>query len=221
MAILFFSFAMSSTGMIVELHNWENLVMYPSRDCTFVRPRHRATNLKSQSCQQVWSLKSILWSIDSCKNRVNRWPVWQTVSTHRCYMFFEVIRWQDTSFQLIAGSTLSGSASVSALSLLSKVSLLLLSSSLMLVFHCYYYYYVTSLRSQIDDLWLFTHIAERPRKLSSILFLLSARTSLKFSIYFQHLGVPCIRLFVSSNISWRGSLHDVQCKLLSLVFTSA
>ena len=108
-AILFFSFEMSSTGMVVELHNWENLVIYPSRDCTFVRPRHRVTNLKSQSCQQVWSLKSILWSIDSCKNRVNRCPVWQTVSTQRGYMFFEVIRWQVTSFQLIAGSTLSGS----------------------------------------------------------------------------------------------------------------
>ena len=131
-AILFFSFEMSSTEMVVELHNWENLVIYPSRDCTFVRPRHRATNLKSQSCQQVWSLKSILWSIDSCKNRVNRWPVWQTVSTHRGYMFFEVIRWQVTSFQLIAGST-------------PKWQLHWVHLPLFQLFHCYlrfhYYYY--------------------------------------------------------------------------------
>ena len=112
-------------------------------------------------------------------------------------------------------ASLGSSTTVSALSLLSKVSLLLLSSSLMLVFHCYYYYGTnfSNRRSSIFH----THrrmSTERPRELSSILFLLSARISVKFSIYFQDLGVPCIRLFVSSNISWRGSLHDVQCKLL-------
>ena len=73
-------------------------------------------------------------------------------------------------------ASLGSSASVSALSLLSKVSLLLLSSSLMLVFHCNYYYYVTNFPNRRSSIF-HTHrrmSTERPRKLSSILFLLSA-----------------------------------------------
>ena len=56
----------------------------------------------------------MLWSIDSCQNRVS-FPLtsitWSPVSpaqvsTHRGQVFFEVIRLQVTSFQMIAGSSL-------------------------------------------------------------------------------------------------------------------
>ena len=52
---------------------------------------------------------SMLWSIDSCQNRVSADQYHLTVSraqvsTHRGRVFFEVIRWQVTSFQMIAGS---------------------------------------------------------------------------------------------------------------------
>ena len=53
----------------------------------------------------------MFWSIDSCQNRVS--PDWYQltvsraqVSTHRGQVFFEGIRWQVTSFQMIAGSSL-------------------------------------------------------------------------------------------------------------------
>ena len=54
---------------------------------------------------------SMLWSIDSCQNRVSADQYHLTVSraqvsTHRGRVFFEVIRWQVTSFQMIAGSSL-------------------------------------------------------------------------------------------------------------------
>ena len=50
-------------------------------------------------------------SIDSCQNRVSSEQYDMTVSraqvsTHRGRAFFEVIRWQVTSFQMIAGSSL-------------------------------------------------------------------------------------------------------------------
>ena len=53
----------------------------------------------------------MLWSIDSCQNRVSADQYHLTVSraqvlTHRGQVFFEVIRWQVTSFQMIAGSSL-------------------------------------------------------------------------------------------------------------------
>ena len=51
-----------------------------------------------------------IWSIDSCQNRVPADQYHLTVSraqvsTHRSQVFFEVIRWQVTSFQMIAGSS--------------------------------------------------------------------------------------------------------------------
>ena len=54
---------------------------------------------------------SMFWSIDSCQNRVPADQYHLTVSraqvsTHRSQVFFEVIRWQVTSFQMIAGSSL-------------------------------------------------------------------------------------------------------------------
>ena len=54
---------------------------------------------------------SMFWSIDSCQNRVPADQYHLTVSraqvsTHRSQAFFEVIRWQVTSFQVIAGSSL-------------------------------------------------------------------------------------------------------------------
>ena len=54
----------------------------------------------------------MLWSIDSCQNRVSADQYHLTVSraqvsTHRGQVFFEVIRWQGTGFQMIAGSSLS------------------------------------------------------------------------------------------------------------------
>ena len=53
---------------------------------------------------------SMFWSIDSCQNRVPADQYHLTVSraqvsTHRGQVFFEVIRWQVTSFQVIAGSS--------------------------------------------------------------------------------------------------------------------
>ena len=53
----------------------------------------------------------MLWLIDSCQNRVSADQYHLTVSraqvsTHRGQVFFEVIRWQVTSFQVIAGSSL-------------------------------------------------------------------------------------------------------------------
>ena len=54
---------------------------------------------------------SMLWSIDSCQNGVSADQCHLTVSrakvsTHRGQVFFEVIRRQVTSFQMIAGSSL-------------------------------------------------------------------------------------------------------------------
>ena len=53
----------------------------------------------------------MLWSIDSCQNKVSvdqyhLTVSWAQVSTHRGQVFLEVIRWQDTGFQMIAGSSL-------------------------------------------------------------------------------------------------------------------
>ena len=54
---------------------------------------------------------SMLWSIDSCQNRVSADQYHLTVSLaqvsiHRGQVFFELIRWQVTSFQMMAGSSL-------------------------------------------------------------------------------------------------------------------
>ena len=53
----------------------------------------------------------MLWSVDSCQNRVSADQYHFTVSraqmfTHRGQVFFEVIHWQVLSFQMIAGSRL-------------------------------------------------------------------------------------------------------------------
>ena len=53
---------------------------------------------------------SMFWSIDSCQNRVPADQCHLTVSraqvsTHRVQVFFEAIRWQVISFQVIAGSS--------------------------------------------------------------------------------------------------------------------
>ena len=55
--------------------------------------------------------KSMLWSIDNCQNRVTADQYHLTVSraqvsTHQGWAFFEVIRSQVTSFQMIAGASL-------------------------------------------------------------------------------------------------------------------
>ena len=52
----------------------------------------------------------MLWSVDSCQNRVSADQYhltvsWAQVSTHRGRVFFEVIPSQVTSFQMIAGSS--------------------------------------------------------------------------------------------------------------------
>ena len=56
-------------------------------------------------------MDNIHGSIDSCQNKVSADQYHLTVSraqvsTHRGRVFFEVIRWQVTSFQMIAGSSL-------------------------------------------------------------------------------------------------------------------
>ena len=53
---------------------------------------------------------SMLWSLDSCQNRASTDQYHLTVSraqvsTHRDRVFYEVIRWQVTNFQMIAGSS--------------------------------------------------------------------------------------------------------------------
>ena len=53
----------------------------------------------------------MFWSIDSCQNRVPADQYHLTVSraqvsAYRGQVFFEVIRWQVTGFQVIAGSSL-------------------------------------------------------------------------------------------------------------------
>ena len=66
--------------------------------------------LASFGAQENW-YTSMLWSIDSCQNKVSADLYHLTVSraqvsTHRGQVFFEVIRWQGTGFQMIAGSSL-------------------------------------------------------------------------------------------------------------------
>ena len=53
----------------------------------------------------------MLWSIDSCQNRVSADQYhltvsWAQVSTQRGRVVFKVIRWQVISFQMVAGSSL-------------------------------------------------------------------------------------------------------------------
>ena len=60
--------------------------------------------------QENW-YTSMLWSIDSCQNKVSADQYHLTVSraqvsTHRGRVFFEVIRWQFIRFQMIADSRL-------------------------------------------------------------------------------------------------------------------
>ena len=68
------------------------------------------TLLASLGAQEKTNCTSILWSIDSCQNRASADQYHLTVpraqvSTHRGRIFFEVIRWQLTTFQMIAGSS--------------------------------------------------------------------------------------------------------------------
>ena len=68
-----------------------------------VRPHHRHTNVYSHTflvtlgAQDKADCTSMLSSIDSCQNRVSAdhyhlTESWAQVSTHRCRVFFEVIR---------------------------------------------------------------------------------------------------------------------------------
>ena len=80
----------------------------------FNNPRH-ATSIRLQrmtvQMQETTDCTSMLWSIDSCQNGVSADQYYLTVaraqvSTHWGRVFFEVICWQVTSFQMIAGSSL-------------------------------------------------------------------------------------------------------------------
>ena len=95
----------------VNLPIAENLVItwpYTDRPRT-VRPHHRKTNvyshiLASLGAQEKTNCTSMLWSIDSYQNRAFADQYHLTVpraqvSTHRGWVFFEVIRWQITSFK--------------------------------------------------------------------------------------------------------------------------
>ena len=60
--------------------------------------------LASLGAQEKTNCTSMLWSIDSCQNRISADQYHLTVpraqvSTHRGRVFFEVIRWQITSFK--------------------------------------------------------------------------------------------------------------------------
>ena len=68
---------------------------------------HFLTTLGAEGAQEKTDL---LWLIDSCQNKVSAdqyhlTVLWALVSTHPGRVFFEVIRWQVTSIQMIAGSS--------------------------------------------------------------------------------------------------------------------
>ena len=67
--------------------------------------------LATLRAQEKADFTSMLSSIDSCQNRVSADQFhmivsWAQVSTHLGRVFFEVIRWQFTRFQMITGSHL-------------------------------------------------------------------------------------------------------------------
>ena len=67
--------------------------------------------LATLGAQEKADCSSMLSSVDSCQNRVSADQSHLAVSraqvsTHRGWVFFEVIRWQFTRFQMIAGSRL-------------------------------------------------------------------------------------------------------------------
>ena len=79
---------------------------------TFTLSNHFVGQGENWLLINVWSIMdNINGSIDSCQNKVSADQYHLTVSraqvsTHRGQVFFEVIRWQVTSFQMIAGSSL-------------------------------------------------------------------------------------------------------------------
>ena len=90
-------------------------VRWPVNCFTRSRTMFNLILLASLGAQENWIMHtywtSMFWSIDSCQNRI---PADQDhltvlgahVSTHRGQVFIEVIRWQVTTFQVIAGSRL-------------------------------------------------------------------------------------------------------------------
>ena len=67
--------------------------------------------LTSLEAQEEVDCASMLWSIDSCQNKVPADHITWPYHGLRCRpieveYFFEVIRWQVTGFQMIAGSSL-------------------------------------------------------------------------------------------------------------------
>ena len=96
----------------------ENLVItWPYTDRPTERPSVRTTGIPLFTLARSSYFGSPLiahqccdqWSIDSCQNKVSADQYHLTVSraqvsTHPGRVFFEVIRWQVTSFQMIAGS---------------------------------------------------------------------------------------------------------------------
>ena len=72
--------------------------------CTTGKPMFTLTHLPSLGAQEKTNCTSMLWSIDSYQNRASADQYHLTVpqaqvSTHRGRVFFEVIRWQITSFK--------------------------------------------------------------------------------------------------------------------------
>ena len=59
--------------------------------------------LATLGAQEKTDFASMLWSIDSCQNNVS---AGQYHLTHPGRVFFEVIRWQVKSFQIIEGSSM-------------------------------------------------------------------------------------------------------------------
>ena len=85
---------------------------------TRIRSNGMQVAIRLHFCPECPSIKlimytywtSMFWSIGSCQNRVPADQYHLTVSraqvlTHRRQVFFELIRWQVTSFQVIAGSS--------------------------------------------------------------------------------------------------------------------
>ena len=92
----------------LEAVRWP-VVLLDSDQCSISNFLASWEHRKTDHAHIHWT--SMLWSIDSCQNMVSADQDHLTVSraqvlTYQGQVFFEVIRWQVTSFQMIAGSSL-------------------------------------------------------------------------------------------------------------------
>ena len=96
--VTWFIWKLSADQLIILLDRDQCLISY---FLASLGSEHRKTDthIGHQCCDQLTAVKT-RYSLISIT-----WPRAQ-VTTHRGQVFFEVIRWQDTGFQMIAGSSL-------------------------------------------------------------------------------------------------------------------